>query len=130
LDLFPGVRVRVAADLYAILSLGAVQALFGTTITVYQSPGGPPLVSLADMMANRVDIAPSAAGVQELKEWMALLSYLAGGLQGFVGPAYASTGSFTQFGSFGFAVTNRNASYPVGAVGQLVGTLATLKAAP
>jgi 2',3'-cyclic-nucleotide 2'-phosphodiesterase (5'-nucleotidase family) len=129
-DLAPGVRVRVAADLYATLSLNAVQQLFGTTITVYTSPGGPPALSLADLMAHRIDIAPALAGVQELKEWMALLSYLGGGLQGLIGPVYASTGDFTQFGSFGLAVTNRNVAYPAGAVGQLVGTLAKLKAAP
>ena len=128
-----GVRVRVAADLFAILSLGAVQSQFGTSITVYKAATGSTALSAADiasLLQNRIDASPASAGVQELKEWMALLSYLGTGLGGFIGPSYASTSNFTQFGSFGLAVRNRNATYPVASVGQLLGTLGNLKTLP
>ncbi len=132
-DLPAGVRVRVASDLFAILSLGAVQSQFGTAITVYKAPTGSTALSGADfpgLLQNRINAAPAQAGVLELKEWMALLSYLGADLGGVVGPSYASTSNFTQFGSFGLAVQNRNASYPAPSVGQLLGMLGNLKGLP
>ena len=132
-DLPLGARVRVAADLYAILSLGAVQTQFGTTITVYKAATGSAALSgadLAGLLANRVDAAPASAGVQELKEWMALLSYLGTGLGGLITSSYASTSNFAQFGSFGVAVQTRNSTYPIASLGQLLGTLGGLKSAP
>jgi 2',3'-cyclic-nucleotide 2'-phosphodiesterase (5'-nucleotidase family) len=126
-------RVRVAVDLYAILLLGAVEARFGTAITAYASATGPAVLSgadLAGLLANRIDAAPGSAGVQELKEWMALLSYVGTGLDESIPPAYASTSNFTQFGSFGAAVQTRNATYPIASIGQFAGTLASLQTAP
>lgn len=128
-----GVRVRAAADLYAIVALGSIKAQFGVDITAYRASTGPATLSTADfagLLASRFDAAPATAGVQELKEWMALLSYLQAGLGGQVPPAYASTSNFTQFGSFGVAVKARNSSYPVAGIGQLLSTLGSLTAAP
>lgn len=128
-----GARSRVAVDLYGVLLLNAVQAQFGTAITAYKSATGADVLSGADIpgiMANRIDAAPGTAGIQELKEWMALLSYLDQGLGGSITPPYASTSNFFQFGSFGAAVQTRNASYPLAAVGQFVSTLSSLEAAP
>jgi hypothetical protein len=134
-----GVRVRVSADLYAVLSLGAIQTLFGTTITTFKAATGPDVLSGADMggvLANRIDAAPGTPGVQELKEWMALLFYLENGLGGSIPTAYASTSDFQQFAStatpqpFGAAVTTRNASYPVADLEQLVSTLSGLNGSP
>lgn len=127
------VRSRVAVDLYSVLLLNAVQAQFGTAITAYKSATGTDILSGADLpgiMANRIDAAPAAPGIQELKEWMALLLYLKQGLGGSITPSYTSTSNFTQFGSFGAAVQTRNASYPVAAIGQFLGTLSSLEAAP
>lgn len=126
-------RVRVAVDLYALLLLDAVQAQYGITITPYQSAAGSTVLSPADfptLLGNRIDVAPATAGVQELKEWMALFSNVGTGLAGSIGPAYASTAIFTQFPTFGSAVRTRNASYPLAAVGQLAGTAAALQRAP
>jgi 2',3'-cyclic-nucleotide 2'-phosphodiesterase (5'-nucleotidase family) len=126
-------RVRLATDLFAILALGVVQVQFGTTITTYKSATGPATLSGADiagLLANRIDADPSTAGVQELKEWMTLLSYLGAGLKGTISSAYASTGDFAQFGGFGVAVQTRNANYPIAAIGQLAGTLGGLQGAP
>ena len=86
--------------------------------------------NLPAVLANRIDAAPATPGVQELKEWMALLSYVGTGLGGSIGPEYLSTANFAQFGSFGVAVQNRNATYPLASIGQLVGTLAGLQSAP
>ena len=61
---------------------------------------------------------------------MALLSYLGKGLGGSISSEYASTANFTQFGIFGAAVQIRNASYPLASIGQFIGTLSTLQAAP
>lgn len=132
-DLTGPARVRVAADLYAFLLLGAVQTEFGTAITPYKSATGPVALSGADipgLLANRIDAAPGTPGVQELKGWMALLSYLGNGLGGTVTPVYFSTSNFTQFSTFGAAVTKRNASYPLANIGQLVVTVSTLQSAP
>jgi hypothetical protein len=132
-DLADTARVRVATDLFAVLSLGAVQAQFGTTITVYKSATGTTPLSGADLagiLANRINLTPAGTAVQELKEWMALLSYVGTGLRGTISPAYASTSDFTQFGSSGAAVQTRNASYPITAIAQLTGTLAGLQGAP
>lgn len=128
----PAARVRVAADLPAIVALGALlQARFGFTITAYQAATGPTTLSdLATLLGNRIDALPAAAGVQELKGWMALLSYLGNPLGGFVSPEYFSTSNFLQFPTFGLAVRNRNAGYPLPSLGLLAGTLATLNAAP
>ncbi len=127
-------RVRTAADLYAILVLNAVQQQFGVTITPYQSATGSTVLSPADMptlLGNRIDAAPTAAGVQELKEWMALLSNVGTGLHGTIGTDYASTTNFAQFfTSFGAAVTTRNASYPLTSIAQLATTAGTLAKAP
>ncbi len=132
-DLSGTARVRLATDLYAVLALGAVQAQFGITITVYKSATGDATLSGADLtgvLPNRINAAPAGAGVQELKEWMALLSYLGTGLKGAIPAAYASTSDFTQFGSFGAAVQTRNASYPVASIGQFLGALGGLQGAP
>ena len=126
-------RVRAVADLYAVLLLGAVQAQFGVAITPYQSATGAVALSganLADLLANRIDAAPSTAGIQELKEWTALLSYVGTGLSGTIAPEYASTSNFTQFGSFGAAVQTRNATYPIAGIGQFALTVGALQAAP
>jgi hypothetical protein len=131
-DLAETARLRVATDLFAILALGAVQAQFGTTITVYKAATGTTTLSGADLagiLANRISLAPAGA-VQELKEWMALLSYMGTGLRGSIDSAYASTSDFTQFSSFGAAVQTRNASYPIAGIAQLTGTLAGLQGAP
>ena len=117
-------RLRVGADLFAVLLLGAVQTQFGVTIVQSCHRSRRPL------KANRIDAAPATAGVPELKEWMSLLFYLDGGLGGSITSEYASTADFTQFGSYGIAVTNRNASYPIASIGQFVGTVASLQSAP
>jgi len=99
----------------------------------YKAATGPDVLSSANfpaLLANRIDAAPATAGVQELKEWMSLLFYLDGGLGGSITSEYASTADFTQFGSYGIAVTNRNASYPIASIGQFVGTVASLQSAP
>jgi 2',3'-cyclic-nucleotide 2'-phosphodiesterase (5'-nucleotidase family) len=130
-NLAAGTRSRIAADLFAILSLGAVQAQFGTSITVYKAAAGPATLSAADfagLLGNRVDASPAIGGIQEFKEWMSLLSYIGTGLNGFIGPSYASTSNFSQFENFGAAVQNRNATYPVAGIGQLAGTLGSLAA--
>lgn len=122
-------RVRVAADLYAILLLGAVKQQFGIEITPYQAATGSTTLSSADMvtlLGNRIDAQPGTAGVQELKEWMALLSNIGTGLGGQIGPEYKATSTFTEFPAFGAAVTTRNASYPLAQIGRLVQTMASL----
>ena len=132
-DLSGTARVRMATDLFAILALDAVKAQFGVTIRVYKSAAGAATLSGADLagiLANRINAAPAIAGVQELKEWMALLSYLESGLKATVTSAYASTSDFTEFGSSGAAVQTRNASYPIASIAQLMGTLGGLLGAP
>ncbi len=126
-------RVRIASDLYGVLLLGAVEAQFGVTITPYAAATGSTVLSgsdLAGVLANRIDAAPGTSGIQELKEWLALLDYVGRGLNGAITAAYSSTPDFAQFGSFGAAVQTRNASYPVASVGQLATTLGGLAAAP
>jgi hypothetical protein len=127
-------RSRVAVGLYAVLLLNAVQAEFGTVITAYKkSATGTDTLSGADIsgiMANRIGAAPTTAGIQELKEWETLLSYLGQGLGGSITSEYASTSNFTQFGSFGAAVQTRNASYPIVAIDQFIGTVSSLETAP
>jgi hypothetical protein len=132
-DLTGTTRIRTAVDLYAVLLINAVQSQFGVAITPYQAATGSTVLSPADfptLLANRIDAAPATPGVQELKEWMALLSNVGSGLAGSIGPDYASTPIFTQFGSFGSAVQTRNATYPLPAIGQLVGTIGRLQQAP
>jgi len=127
------VRVRMAVDLYAVLLLGAVQAEFGVTITPYASATGSTVLSGANipgLLANRIDAAPGTPNVQELKEWMALLSYVGTGLGGSIHHEYASSSNFTKFSNFGRAVRTRNLSYPVASIGQLFGTLSSLQKAP
>lgn len=124
-------RIRAAVDLYAVLLINAVQSQFGIAITPYQAATGSTVLSSADfptLLGNRIDVAPATAGVQELKEWMALLSNV-GALGGSIGREYASTPIFTQFGSFGSAVQTRNSTYPLAAIGQLVGTIGSLQQA-
>jgi hypothetical protein len=126
-------RSRVAVGLYAVLLLNAVQAEFGTAITAYKSATGTDILSGADIpgiMANRIDAAPASSGIQELKEWETLMSYLGQGLGGSITSEYASTSNFTQFGSFGAAVQTRNASYPIVAIDQFIGTVSSLETAP
>jgi hypothetical protein len=46
---------------------------------------GPAVLSganLPGLLANRIDAAPATGGIQELKEWMALLSYVGTGSAG------------------------------------------------
>ncbi len=127
------VRVRMAVDLYAVLLLGAVQAQFGVTITPYASATGTTVLSGADipgLLANRIDAAPGTPNIQELKEWMALLSYVGTGLGGSIPHGYDSNSNFTKFIHFGPAVRTRNVSYPLASIGQLFGTLSGLQNAP
>ena len=133
-------RYRLAADLYAVLMLGAAATEFGTAITPYRAATGVEVLSASDLsgaLANRVSLAPPGQPVRELKGWMALLGYLrtppaAGGMfvDGRIGADYASSADFTQFGSFGAAVQVRAASYPLVDLGRLMATLARLRAAP
>jgi 2',3'-cyclic-nucleotide 2'-phosphodiesterase (5'-nucleotidase family) len=127
------VRVRVAVDFYAVLLLGAVQAQFGVSITPYRSGTGTATLSSADIpgvLSNRIGAAAANEPIPELKEWMALLSYLSTGLGGSISSEYSSTASFAQFGSFGAAVKVRNATYPLARIGQLVTTVVGLRSAP
>jgi len=127
-------RVRVAVDLSVLLLLGEVKQQFGTDITPYASATGTAVLSRSDLpglLANRIDAAaPGTPSVQELKEWMALLSYLDTSLGGSITSEYFSTANFLQFGSFGTAVQVRNASYPIASIGQLTATLVGLQNAP
>lgn len=133
-------RYRISGDLYSILMMGAAQTEFGITITPYKAGSGTAVLSPADMaglLGNRIDLDPSAAspGVQEVKDWMALLFYLTLpvnqlGLGGQITADYASTALFSQFATFGAAVQTRSASYPIASLGQMMTTLGTLKAAP
>jgi 2',3'-cyclic-nucleotide 2'-phosphodiesterase (5'-nucleotidase family) len=137
-------RYRVAADLYCVFMMGAIQSQFGVTITPYAAATGTAVLSESDLagaMANRINATPGAAALVELKEWEALLTFLttagsSGGLGGSIGVAYASTATFTDFtdsSAFGTAVTTRNADYGSAVLpmaGQLAGTLQTLTAAP
>ena len=138
-------RIRLSADLYAVLMMDAAQTEFGANITAWATPTGTTdadklsSANMARLMANRIDLDPATAGTQELKEWMALLQYLtapaaSGGLEGLIPTAYASSTDFSQWwlapGSFGTAVTTRNASYPYPNIGGLMAQLQTLMAAP
>jgi hypothetical protein len=126
-------RVRGAVDLYAILLLNAVESQYGIKITPYQSASGSTVLSssnFAAVLANRVNATPASPTIQEMKEWMALLSNVGTALGGSIGPEYASTPIFTQFPIAGSAVQTRNASYPLASIGQLVGTLSALQQAP
>jgi 2',3'-cyclic-nucleotide 2'-phosphodiesterase (5'-nucleotidase family) len=136
-------RYRIAANLYGVLMMGAIESQFGVTITPYAAAtGSTALVAtdLAGVMGNRINATPGAAALVELKEWEALLEFLttpalSGGLGGQIGAQYASTVTFTDFGSaslYGSAVTTRNAAYGtqvLPAVGQLMTTLTALTAA-
>lgn len=123
-------RIRVAVDLYAVLLLGAVQQLYGVAITPYANATGSTILTGAAILGNRIDAAPATAGVQELKEWMALLSYVTTGLGSTISSDYASTTNFAQFPTFGVAVRTRDANYPIASIGQLMITLGGLQAAP
>ena len=129
----PSNRVRVAVDLYAVLLINAVQAQFGVAITAYQSATGNTVLSSADfvtLLGNRIDAAPATMGIQELKEWTALLSNVTTGLGGTINSDYASTANFAQFPTFGTAVRTRNASYPLASIAQFATTSGALQAAP
>ena len=98
-DLADAARVRVATDLYAILALGTVQSAFGTMIMVYKSANGTNALSGADLagiLANRIGAGPGNGPLQELKGWMALLSYVGTGLGGNISSTYASTSAFSH----------------------------------
>ena len=126
-------RIRVAVDLYAVLLLNAVQSQYGIAVTPYQAATGSTTLSPSDfptLLGNRIDAAPATAGVQELKEWMALLSNVGTVLGGVIGPDYASTTNFADFPTSGVAVRTRNSSYPLASIGQLVRTISTLQQAP
>lgn len=126
-------RIRVAVDLYALLLLNAVQSQYGITITPYQAATGTTTLGTSDLptlLGNRIDAAPSVTGVQELKEWMALLSNVGTNLAGVIGPEYASTTNFTEFSSYGAAVQTRNSTYPLASIAQLVRTVSALRQAP
>jgi hypothetical protein len=126
-------RIRVAVDLFALLALNAVESQYGLKITAYQSATGATTLSGADfptLLGNRIDASPATAGVQELKEWMALLADVGSVLHGTIGPEYASTPNFTEFPAFGAAVKTRDTAYPLAAIGQLVTTSAALQQAP
>jgi 2',3'-cyclic-nucleotide 2'-phosphodiesterase (5'-nucleotidase family) len=126
MDLTASSRVRVATDVFALLALGPVESQLGTTITVYKSATGSATLSGSDtagLLANRIMATPTSSSPQELKEWMAQLTYLTGGLKGSITSAYSSTSDFMQFNTFGAAVQTRNGSYPLAAIGQLNGTL-------
>ena len=132
-DLPTTTRVRIAADLYAILSLGVVQTQFGVAVTAYKSASGSASLSSTDfagILANRISSAPPSAAIQELKEWMALLSYVGTGLKGSVPSDYGSGSDFTQFSSSGAAVKTRSASYPLADIARLTSTLAGLQGSP
>jgi len=133
-------RYRVAADLYMVMMMGAAQGKFGVSITAYAKSTGATTVSAANLaaaMAYRINLDGPSATVVELKEWMALLINLItppaqGGhfTNGTVTGEYLSTDLFTDFLTDGAAVKVRSASYPLATIGQLMTTLATLKAAP
>src|SRR5205807_3243736 len=126
-------RIRTAVDLYAVLLINAVQAQFGVAITPYQSATGSTVLSSADfatLLGNRIDAAPATTGIQELKEWAALLSNVTTGLGGTINSDYASTANFAQFPTFGGAVRTRNASYPLASIAQFATTTGALQAAP
>ena len=132
-DLDPSKRVRVVVDLYAVLLINAVQSQFGVAITPYQTATGTVVLSGADfptLLGNRLDATPSTAGIQEMKEWSALLFNVSTLLGGTISADYASTTNFAQFPTFGTAVKARNASYPITDIGQLAQTLGTLQATP
>ncbi|GAC1430051.1 MAG: hypothetical protein NVSMB68_02310 [Thermoanaerobaculia bacterium] len=132
-ELPDGSRIRLAVDLYALLLLNAVQSRYGITIAPYQAAMGSTTLSPSDfptLLGNRIDASPSAAGVQELKEWMALLSNVTKTLAGVIGPEYASTPNFAEFPKSGAAVQTRNATYPLASIAQLVRTVYTLRQAP
>jgi len=110
-----------------------VQSQNGITIAPYQAATGSTILAPSDfptLLGNRIDAAPSAAGVQELKEWMALLSNVATNLAGVIGSAYASTPNFAEFPSSGAAVHTRNSTYPLASIAQLVRTVSALQQAP
>lgn len=126
-------RIRVAVDLYAVFLLNAVRSQYGITITPYQAATGSTALTPANLptlLGNRIDAAPSTAGVQELKEWMALLANIGTNLAGVIGPDYASSPNFTEFPIAGKAVQTRNATYPLASIGQLVRTISALRQAP
>jgi hypothetical protein len=121
--------------------MGAIESQFGISITPYAASTGTAVLSEADLtaaMANRINATPGAAALVELKEWEALAFFLttpaaSGGLGSQIGTQYASTTNFTDFSTFGSAVTTRNAGYGTQVlpmVQQLEGTLQTLTAAP
>jgi len=121
-------RYRITADLYDLLLLNAVQQEFGITVTPYQSATGTVVLNdIPKLLGNRIDLLPATPGVQELKEWMALLGDVAGTT---IGPEYFSTPIFSQFPTFGAAVKNRNPSYPLPAIAQLIQTEVALQGAP
>ncbi|HEX7192247.1 MAG TPA: metallophosphoesterase [Thermoanaerobaculia bacterium] len=124
-------RIRVAVDLYGVLLINAIQSQYGIQITPFQSASGTTvLADIPTILGNRIDGAPSVAGVQEVKEWMTLLSYVGTGLHGTIGPEYASSTLFTDFPTFGAAVKTRNSTYPLAAIGQLIATEAALSKGP
>lgn len=62
-------------DLYALQMMGVVTSTLGLEIVPLDAGGVP--INPANYMNYRIDTSPDA-GVQELKEWMALLQYLGG----------------------------------------------------
>jgi len=124
-DFSGAARIRVATDLFGILALDTLKSQFGVSVTVFKSSTGEATLSSTDfagILANRINAAPAGPGIQELKEWMALLSYIQTGLNGTIPSAYDSTS--------GAAVLGRNASYPLASISQLTSNLSTLAGAP
>jgi len=126
-------RVRVILDLSTLLLVNAIGSELGVTVAPYAASTGNLVLSastLPAVLANRVDATPSVPGIQELKAWMALLYYVDTPLNGTITSIYASTSDFSQFATFGSAVRNRSAAYPVASIGQLLLTVEALESAP
>jgi hypothetical protein len=64
---------HVVVDLYGLQMLNVIAA-YGYPLALKNAAGD--LISPADYINFRIDADPFADGVQELKEWMALLNYL------------------------------------------------------
>lgn len=67
---------RIVVDLYALQMLSVVTS-YGLSLTPKNMAGDPiDLSNPMDYMQYRIDADPMTAGMQELKEWMALLGFL------------------------------------------------------
>lgn len=136
----PG-RVRIALDLYALLGFEHAQSMFGLHTALYRAPQGDDRLSgatpagLKAILANRIGTAPGGSFL-ELKDWMAVLSYLAtpaakGGhfQEGRITREYGSSADYRRFPAFGAAVQTRNADYPLDRITALADQAAALRRA-